>query len=412
MTLKINLKDIVGGGYGSFWRSHARYRVVKGSRGSKKSKTIALNMIYLIMKYPMSNVLVVRKVKDTLRDSCFSDLKWAIKRFDVEEFFTSKTSPLEIIYKPTGQKILFRGLDDPLKITSISVDIGYLNFLWIEEAYEISNEDDFNMLDESIRGQTTGSYKQITLSFNPWNEKHWIKKRFFDEKKDNIFTLTTTYHCNEWLDESDRQMFEDMKKRNPRRYRVAGLGEWGVIDGLIYDNVLEQSFDIDEIRKKEGVNAVFGLDFGYTNDPSALFCGLYDRVNYTLYVFDEIYKKGLSNREIFKEIEKKSYLKEKIVADSAEPKSIAELRDLGVRRIQGARKGKDSVNNGIQQIQDIKIIVHPKCVNFLMEIGMYVWKKDKFGKKINEPVDDNNHLMDAMRYAMESITSKPRFSFK
>ena len=126
---------------------------------------------------------------------------------------------------------MFRGLDDKFKITSISVPKGVLNFLWIEEAYEISTEDDFDTLDESIRGVLPeGYFKRVTITFNPWSEKHWLKKRFFDNPADNVLAMTTTYHCNEWLSETDKQLFERMERENPRRYRVAGLGEWGILD--------------------------------------------------------------------------------------------------------------------------------------------------------------------------------------
>lgn len=168
MQSEINLPDIIGGGYGAFWRFKGRYRVVKGSRASKKSATTALNIIFNIIKYPEANVLVVRKTFRTLKDSCFAQLRWAMRRLGVERYFDCKLSPLEITYRPTGQKIFFRGLDDPLKITSIAVDVGVLCFVWIEEAYEIMNETDFDMLDESIRGQSPpGLYKQFTITFNP-----------------------------------------------------------------------------------------------------------------------------------------------------------------------------------------------------------------------------------------------------
>jgi phage terminase large subunit len=166
-----------------------------------------------------------------------------------------------------------------------------------------------------------------------------------------------------------------------------------------------------EISKKNGIKSVFGLDFGYTNDPSALFCGLVDKANKTIYVFDETYKKAMKNREIAEEIIKKGYGKEKIIADSAEPKSIDELYDLGLKGIRNSRKGKDSINNGIQFIQDYKIIIHPRCVNFITEISNYMWDKDKFDNLLNKPVDEFNHLMDAMRYALESYIKGDTFSF-
>ena len=218
------------------------------------------------MQYPEANTLVVRKVFRTLKESCFTELHAAINRLGVSAYWEIKESPLEMTYKPTGQKIYFRGLDDPLKVTSITVEIGYLCWCWIEEAYEIMNEADFDMLDESIRGaipEETGLFKQITLTFNPWNEKHWIRKRFFGEitGKDaqgnptykfhdswispdgQIYATTTNYLCNEWLDTADLKVFNTMKENNPRRYKVAGLGGWGIVDGLIYEKFWESFRD-------------------------------------------------------------------------------------------------------------------------------------------------------------------------
>ena len=403
-TNNIYLPDVVGKGYKTFWNFKGRYRVVKGSRASKKSTTTAMNLIYRIMKYPKSNALVVRKTYRTLQDSCYAQLRWAADRLGVKAYFDFKLSPLEIIYKPSGQKILFRGLDDPLKVTSVTVDVGHLCFLWIEEAYEIMSESDFDMLDESIRGEVPGElFKQITLTLNPWNERHWIKGRFFDREDKDTLAITTNYLCNEWLDESDRSVFERMKINNPRRFQVAGLGNWGIAEGLVYENFIEKSFTLNDVKD---FVTVAGLDFGYTNDPTAFFIGFLDEKSKVLYVWDEIYKKGLSNRKIYEEIKRQGYAKESITADSAEPKSIDELYDYGLR-IKGAKKGRDSIMNGIQWIQDLKIIIHPRCTNFITEISNYTWDKDRFGKTLNAPVDDFNHLMDAMRYALgEYITGK------
>ena len=404
----IRLPEVVGKGYKEFWQWHGRYLVCKGSRASKKSCTAALRFIVNLIKYPQSNLLVVRKTYRTIKDSCYTQLKWAIHRLNLDDYFDTKESPLEITYRPTGQKIYFRGLDDPLKVTSIAVDKGYLCWLWIEEAYEIGNEADFNMLDESIRGaipEESGLFKQIVITLNPWNEHHWIKKRFFDTEDDQTLALTTNYMCNEFLDEADKKVFEFMKKNNPRRYRVAGLGEWGIVDGLIFENWEEKAFDINKIRGQQGIKSVFGLDFGYTNDPTALFCGLIDQQNKILYVFDEMYQNGMSNEKIAEKVISMGYGKEKIRADSAEPKSIDRLYDLGLYRITKARKGKDSINNGIDFLQDYKILIHPRCTNFITEISNYTWDEDtKTGRKLNKPIDDFNHLMDAMRYAIEDYT--------
>lgn len=396
---RINIAKVVGRGYKKFWNFKGRYNVIKGSRASKKSKTTALRWIYLMMKYDKSNLLVIRKTYRTLKDSCWTDLKWATRRLEVENLWSFKESPLEATYLPTGQKILFRGLDDPLKVTSITVDYGYLCWAWLEEAFEVNSEADFDTLDESIRGELPPNlWKQWVISFNPWNERHWLKKKFFDVSNPDILAQTTNYTCNEWLDEADKRLFENMKINNPRRYNVAGLGNWGITEGLVYDNVhIDYRFELTDMVNYK---TVFGMDFGYTNDPTAFFIGFLDEKNKALYIWDELYEKGLTNRMIYDRLVSMGYGKESIVCDSAEPKSIAELRGYGLRA-KAAVKGKDSISHGIQYIQGLTIYIHPRCVNFTTEIQNYTFDKDKFGNAINQPIDDFNHLMDAMRYALE-----------
>lgn len=419
--IRVNLPEVVGQGYGEFWRSKHMYRVVKGSRSSKKSVTTSLWFVSSLMKeqYKEANLLVVRKVYRTMKDSVFAQLKWACNRLNVADKWDFKESPLEMTYKPTGQKILFRGLDDPLKITSITLEKGYLCWLWIEEAYEIMSEDDFDTLDESIRGWVPDYlFKQATLTFNPWNERHWLKAKFFDNPDPDVLAMTTTYKCNEFIDETDLKKFEQMKANNPRRYKVAGLGEWGIVEGCIFENWREEAFDIingvqvdvKEIPALRNAKSINGLDFGYTIDPSALFVGFIDVEARKIYVWDELYERGLTNKALYDRINEMGYSKERIRADSAEPKSIEELRQLGLK-VKAARKGKDSVKNGIQYLQNYEIIVHPRCVNFITEISNYTWDEDRFGNKINTPIDDFNHLMDAMRYAVENIVMGDNYSF-
>ena len=407
---------IVGRGYDEFWRCKKRYRVVKGGKASKKSTTAALWFIVNLMKpkYRQANLLVVRRVMDTNRTSTYAILQWAIRRLGVERYWAAGKTPLELVYRPTGQRILFRGFDDWQKLASITVPNGYLCWVWIEEGYEIARYEDFYKFDLSVpRGKVPAPlFKQTTITFNPWNEHHWLKKRFFDAPPDpDILAMTTNYTCNEWLDDADKRLFERMRQNNSRRYRVAGLGDWGIVDGLIFENWEEREFDIDELRRRPELHTVFGLDFGYTNDPTALFCGMIDRVSRTLYVFDEMYEKGMSNERIAERVAAMGYAKERITADSAEPKSIDRLRELGLYRIRAARKGKDSIANGIDFLQDYRIIVHPRCVHFITEISNYTWDTDRFGNKIGRPIDDFNHLMDAMRYACEGDMRGATFSF-
>lgn len=404
--MKINISDKIGKGYKTFWNFKGRYRIVKGGRGSKKSTTTAQSIIYNMMKYPLANTLVIRQVFNTHKDSTYAQLKWATHNLEVSHLWHFSKSPLEATYLPSGTKILFRGLDDSMSITSITVEKGYLCYVWMEESYQIKSEDDFNKVDMSIRGEIPkGYYKQITLTLNPWNSKHWIKRRFFDVKDEDILAITTTYKCNEWLGEEDIKLFEKMKKNNPRRYAIEGEGQWGISDGLVYQNWIEEEFDIEEL-KGDNYEVVFGLDFGYTNDSTAFIATIVDREKETLYIFDEHYQKGMSNKMIADMIKYKGYSKEIITADSSEPKSIDELKSLGIRRVQAAAKGKDSILNGIQFIQNFKIVVNPKCENTIIELSNYVWdKKDE--RTINKPIDDYNHLLDALRYSLERVR-KPK----
>lgn len=413
MKRRIDIAEAVGRGYGEFWRFRGRYRVVKGSRASKKSKTTALWYIYNLCRYPKANLLVVRRTYASLLRSCYTELRWAARRLGVEREFEFKTSPLEITRKRTGQKIFFKGLDDPMKLTSISVYDGVLCWIWCEEAFEITSESDFAVVDELLRGRVPeGYFKQITLTFNPWSGTHWLKRRFFDAvPSPDVLAMTTTYRCNEFLDDDDIRMFETMKRERPERYRVAGLGEWGVVGGLVYDNFTVAEFDVNTVSKRSGAVSVFGLDFGYTNDPSALFCGVLDKSRGELYVFDEIYERAMTNDMLAERIVSRGYGKERIAADAAEPKSIEELRRFGVRRVFAAKKGRGSILSGIDCVRRLRIICSPRCRSFITEIGSYAWEVDGNGAAVNRPAGGNDHLMDAMRYAVSAAAEADTFSF-
>lgn len=407
---ELSLQECVGKGYADFWRTKKRYRVCKGSRGSKKSKTTALNLIFNLMQYPQANALCVRRYGTTLRDSVFSDLRWAINRLCVDALFYCTVSPMEITYLPTGQKILFRGLDDGMKITSISVPDGVLCWVWIEEAYEVNNEADFNKLDMSIRGEMPeGLWKQITLTFNPWSATSWLKKRFFDAPDQNTFIKTTTWQCNEWLDDADRQLFLDMKENNPRRYRIEGKGDWGIAEGLIYEKYELQEFNVDQIRQINGIKSAFSLDFGFT-DPNAFIACMVDDQQRRIYVFDEWYGTGVTNRIIAQKIKDMGYGRQRIICDCAEPKSIAELNEEGILA-EPSRKGRDSVNHGIQLLQNYTFIIHPRCKEFYREIQNYCWAKDKDGKPTDKPDHEFSHGPDSIRYGVSKLLIPDTFSF-
>ena len=398
------MSEIVGGGYERFWNSKKRYRVLKGGKGSKKSATTALNFIFRLMSEEKSNLLVVRQVMNTHRDSTFAQLKWAQERLGVSDYWNNTVSPLEMTYKPTGQKILFRGFDDVLKLASTTVPQGYLNYVWIEEAFEIAKEADFDKLDLSVpRGKLPPPlYKQTTLTFNPWSESHWLKKRFFDQKNRDVDTFSTNYLINEFLDETDRAVFERMKRQNRRRYEVAGLGNWGVTDGLVFENWCVGNIDIpkeDEYRWK----SFFGLDYGYTNDPTAFVAFKVNPIKKQIYIYDEFYEKRMLNSDIAKRITEKGFSKERIRADCAEPKSNDDLRRLGISRITPSYKGRDSILNGIAAISEYRMTVDPKCVNMIRELSSYVYDERRQENGLRLPKDSENHLCDALRYAFEDV---------
>ena len=318
---QIRLSEKIGKGYEEFWHFKGRYLAVKGSRGSKKSTTAAMKIIYMMMKYPLSNTIVLRQVFNTHRDSTWKQLKWATKNLGVEHLWTFTVSPLEATYNPTGQKIYFRGCDNSLSITSITAPVGFLTYLWVEEAYQITNEDDFNKVDMSMRGELPpGYFKQCIFTFNPWNEQTWLKPRFFDTPNDeNKLAMTTTYRCNEWLGPDDIAIFERMKVDNPNRFRVEGDGDWGMDpEGLVLTRWETRDFD-PLVLASSGLEHRAGMDVGWV-DPSAIIDTLYDRENKTIYVFNEFYKRGCQLSELAENIESMNLKKTKLYVDAAEPR--------------------------------------------------------------------------------------------
>lgn len=414
------LPQIIGSGYGRFWKDTNRYRVLKGGKGSKKSTTTALNFIYRLMKYPKSNLLVVRAVMNTHRDSTFAQLRWAQEALGVSHLWRNKVSPMEMTYLPTGQKILFRGFDDVLKLASTTVSKGYLNFVWIEEAYEIVSEADFEKLDFSVPRSKLPPplYNQTTLTFNPWSETHWLKSKFFDKESPLVSTYSTTYLCNEHLTSEYHTAMQELKERNYRRYSVVGLGEWGIAEGLIYENWEVKEFNWRELGKETDTEwqykSFFGLDYGYTNDPTAFIAFVVNPITKDIFIYDEHYEHKMLNSDIAEMIKRKGYAKERIRADAAEPKSNDDLRRLGIGRIYASIKGKDSIINGITALLEYKIYVHPSCKNTIAELSTYCWKKDKRTEKpLNEPEDCDNHLMDALRYGFYDVRHfKPEYPKK
>lgn len=287
---KLSLQSIIGGGYSKFWKSKKRYVVCKGSRASKKSTTAALKIVTRMMQYPLSNTLVVRKTGASLKDSCWTQLRWAIDRLGVSNFWKARVSPLELEYVPTGQKILFRGMDDPLKVTSITVKHGVLCYGWLEEAFEV-DEEAFNRLDESLRGKLPpGYYVQWLITFNPWDSGSWLKQRFFDAPHSNVLAMTTNYKCNEWLSDVDLAMFDEMKRTDSERYKVAGLGEWGIAAGQYFSQWRSDKHVVSPFKIPGGWLRFMAMDWGSAHPYAVLWIALdYDD---NMYVYRELYGWG------------------------------------------------------------------------------------------------------------------------
>lgn len=410
--IHIDVAALMGKDYDAFWRFKGRYRVVKGGRGSKKSTTTALWIVMRMMRTPKANTLVIRRYFNTHRNSTFAQIQWAIDRIGVHSLWKATTAPLEFTYKPTGQKILFRGLDDPQSITSITVEKGHICWCWWEEAFQVNDESAFDKVDMSLRGiMPDGLYIQHTLTLNPWSDKHWIKRRFFDAADNiDIMAITRNYTCNEWLSAADVVIFERMKTENPRRFAIEGNGEWGISEGLIFENWEVREFDTQSLRgefvdygTRQYIDR-FGMDFGFSNDPTAFVHILVDSEKREIYVCDEIYRTHMYIDDMYNAVKNLGFVNAEIIADSAQPGTIAELKKRGLTRIKPAKKGPNSIRDGIARLQDYHIVIHPKCTNAIVEFSNYVWAKDRMSGQLTAvPVDEFNHLIDALRYATEGL---------
>ena len=378
-----------------------RYQVFYGGAGSGKSYFIATKLILDLMSNKQT-LLVVRQTFASIRDSVYEEIVSALTRMKLLDHVKISLTTLKISF-PNGSKIIFKGADDENKLLSISG----IDMVWVEEASDIS-KDLFNQLELRLRGG--GKKKKFYLSFNPISSLHWLKSEFFDNPREDSFVCHSTYLDNRFLDKEFVDGLLDMKERNPQKYEVYALGQWGSTGKKVYENWKIKSFETHKLLQENNtLQAIFGMDFGYMSDASTLFCALIDIEGRKMYVFDELYEHGLLNNQIASKVVYMGYSKEVITADSAEKKSIDELKGYGLNRIRAAKKGAGSIMQGIQFIQQFEIIVHPNCHHTIDELENYSFKKDKAtGKYKNEPVDNYNHVLDSMRYACESFSRSSR----
>lgn len=404
-VINLDYKKLVSPAYYPLFTSTDRYIAYKGSRGSGKSYATAIKIIIDMLAYDYVNWLVIRQFFGTQKDSTWATIKSVAYDLGVSDLLKFTVSPLEITRKDTGQKIYFRGLDDPLKITSIQTTHGFLCRLWCEESYEIKREEAIDTVEESLRGVLpAGGFYQSIYTFNPWSDKHFLKSRFFDEdtRKKRTYAATTTYKDNDHLNADYVADLEDMLRTNPNRARVAVLGEWGVAEGLVFDGLFEQrDFSWDEIA---GLPKTIGLDFGFKHDPTAAEFIAVDQKNRVVYVYDEVYRQGMLTQEIAQAIAQHKGIGIPIIADSAEQRLITELGSVyGVPNIKSSGKGRDSVIQGIQYMQSYRFVVSPRVTGLMDEFNSYAYAKDKFGQWTNQPEDANNHGIDALRYGLQSF---------
>lgn len=376
---------------------NTRFNVFYGGAGSGKSHFVFAKMVFKYLKFSNRKCLVVRKVSNTLRDSCFALVKSILSDWHLYDQCKINKTDLTIEL-PNGSHFIFKGMDDPEKIKSIA-DI---DDIVIEECTEI-DVFDFDQLCLRLRSQS--GMLQVHCMFNPVSKENWVYKRWFKEdadyNKENTVILHTTYKDNKFLPQEYIDNLLEMKKTNPAYYNIYALGEFASLDKLIYTNWKVEAFDYKKVLKEvKDSKAIFNLDFGYTNDPTAFGAEILDEVNKRIWIFDGFEEKGLLNDEIAQNIIKMGYGKEVITCDSAEPKSIEELRRNGLSRARGAVKGKDSIINGINLLQQYEIIVHPKLTWVVEELKNYTWKKGKDGEYINVPIDKYNHSLDSLRYGV------------
>lgn len=374
-----------------------RLEIYYGGAGSGKSVFVAQKAIIKALR-GRRKILVIRKVARTQKESCFAVIKNILSNLQMLDKCTINKSTLDIML-PNGSIFLFKGMDDSEKIKSIA-DI---TDIWIEEATELTL-DDYTQLNLRLRAMAPNL--QMFLSFNPVSKANWCYQLFFAAPT-TACVLKTTYKDNRFLPQAYIDSLERMKETNYTYYKIYALGEFCSLDKLVYTNWEINNFDtLDLIRSKRYITLT-GLDFGFTNDPTALIVSLCDTSNKEIYIFDEYSDTGLLNPDIARVIKAMGYEKNIIMADCAEEKSIEEIRRAGVPRIKKCSKGKDSVLFGIQQLQQYKLHVLPKCEGVITELQNYSWERDKqSGEYINKPVDKFNHYLDALRYSIQIIKSR------
>ncbi|AKP66133.1 PBSX family phage terminase large subunit [Companilactobacillus ginsenosidimutans] len=378
-----------------------------GGAASGKSHGVVQKVVLKALKewkHPRK-VLFLRKVGSRLRDSIYEDVVIRLSEWKLLPYCKINKTNFEITL-PNGAMFLFKGMDDQEKIKSIKG----LSDVVMEEATEFSQED-YEQLTLRVR-ERKHSNKQIFLMFNPVSKANWVYQYFFKNKQPDTIIHQSSYKDNKFVDDQTRRNIEKFKTTNPVWYRIYALGEFATLDKLIFPNYEVRRLNSDS-PELQSVPSMFGLDFGYTNDPSFFIHVKVDDKNKKMYFIEEYSKTGMMNNQIADVIKSMGYSKEVITADAAEPKSIDELRRNGIERVRKSNKGKDSIIQGIQFMQQYELIVDDRCQKVIEGLENYTWQKDKkTGEYTNKPVDLFNHWADATRYAVEEINGKGKVQAK
>lgn len=373
-----------------------RYEVYYGGRGSGKTFFIIQKLLLKGLK-EKRQILLMQKRNNAVKDTVYKELLLAIDRFQLSPYFTFNRTEYRATCTINGTEFRCLGLDEPEKIK------GYagVSDVYLDEATAFT-QDDFELIDGTLRSRIYKLPLQLICSFNPVSKLNWVYSYFgfaTNTVPPQTFILKTTYLDNPRADIAQRM--ENLRLRNPTRYKIEALGEFATLDKLVYNNWTTAPVNPTSYST---LPLLVGLDFGFTNDPSALVASFVDEENKRLYIFREWGNVGKTNPELASIITSLGFAKSTIIADSAEEKSIEELRRLGIRRIRASVKGKDSIIHGIQRLQQYEIVVDPDCEKVIEELENYSWEKDKLtGEYTNKPVDMFNHYLDALRYSLQCL---------
>lgn len=396
INLNISKSVFLPAYYPYLWDYSKRYNVYWGGRASGKTFFIIQKLLLKGLKEKRS-ILLMQKRTNAVKDTVWKELLLAIDRFQLTEFFEFNKSEYRATCNINGTEFRCLGLDEPEKIK------GYANVsdVYLDEVTAFT-VDDVELIDGTLRSKMYKLPLQMYFSFNPVSKANFVYKYFgFDTGivPDNTFILHTTYLDNPKADSAARM--EQLRLRNPQRYRIEALGEFVSLDKLVYTNWRKGECDPDIAKN---LPLLVGLDWGYTNDPTALVASYLDEDNKVIYIFKEWGGTGKGNADIANAIKNLGFAKSTIIADSAEPKSLDELRKLGIMRIKASVKGADSILHGIQKLQQYELVIHPDCEQVITEVENYSWQRDRSsGEYINKPIDSWNHYLDALRYSLQSV---------